>query len=165
MSRVKHQTSKEPSAYEANHLIQLFQNQQYSKSEQTAKALLKQYGDSFMLHHIHAMSLDALGRFQESAQSYQKAINLDPSHAELYYNLGIALTNIGQVTAATEAYQKAIQLDPQFFEAYGNLGTIYQQSGELSLATELYRKGLAINPQDARGPASHTAISKLCRCL
>lgn len=141
----------QPSPSEVNRLIQLFQQQQFEKAVSTADSLLNQHPNTFILHHIRAMSLDALQQFAASAKSYQQAIAIEPQHPDLYYNLGIALTNTGQILAATEAYQNAILLNPQFFEAYGNLGIIYQQSGDFDLAAQHYRKGLKINPQDARG--------------
>lgn len=143
--------NSQPNPGEVNHLIQLYQRQQFEKAESTARSLLNKHPNTFILHHIRAMSLDALQQFSESVTSYQQAIAIEPKHPELYFNLGIALTNTGQTAAAIDAYKKAIQLNPQFFEAYGNLGTIYQQSGEFDLATKHYRKGLEINPQDARG--------------
>ncbi len=141
----------QPSPGKVNQLIQLFQNQQFDQAEATAKALIKTHPNTFILHHIRAMSLDAMQQYASSAECYKKAITIEPQHPELYFNLGIALSNTGQLQAAIEAYQQAIHLNPQFFEAYGNLGTIYQQLGEFETAAKHYRQGLAINAQDARG--------------
>ncbi len=64
------------------------------------------------------------------AQLYLKAIDLDPSYSNAYYNLGTTLPRGESVkllngTTMTKAqlYLKAIDLNPSFSNAYNNLGT------------------------------------------
>lgn len=141
----------QPSQGEIQALIQRLNQGQFAATESQAKALIEKHANVFILHHIMALALDGQSKFSASIAHYQKAIQLNPKQADLYFNLGIAFSTVGQLDSAIQAYQQATTLNPQFFEAFGNLGTVYQQIGDLDAAVNCYQKGLAINPQDARG--------------
>jgi uncharacterized protein (TIGR02466 family) len=143
--------TSQPSQQETQQLIQQLNGGHLAAAEQMAKDLIAKHADTFILHHILALSLDGQQRFSESIASYEIAIKLQPNNVDLYFNLGIALSNVNQFDAALTAYQKAISLKPSFFEAHGNLGTVLQRLGMLDEAVASYKKGLSINPQDARG--------------
>jgi uncharacterized protein (TIGR02466 family) len=140
-----------PSQHETQQLINQLNNGQLANAEMTAKRLINLHPNAFILHHILALALDGQQKFNESVNSYEKAIKLDANNPDLYFNLGFAYTNTNQFELAIANYLKAISLNPKFFEAYGNLGTVYQRLGQLDEAINSYQKGLAINPQDARG--------------
>lgn len=50
--------------------------------------------------------------FKGAVESYVKAIELDQSHPNRYYNLGLAYIETAETTKAIEALEKAIQLEP-----------------------------------------------------
>lgn len=141
----------QPSQQDTQQLIKQLNNGQLENAEQTAKTLIEQHPNAFILHHILALALDGQQKYSESINSYKSAIKLDPNKPDLHFNLGIALSNTNQFNEAISAYQQAITLNPNFFEAHGNLGTILQRLGMLDEAIASYKKGLNINPQDARG--------------
>lgn len=143
--------TSQPSQQDTQQLIQQLNGGHLAAAEQMAKDLIAKHADTFILHHILALSLDGQQKFSESIASYENAIKLQPNNADLYFNLGIALSNVNQFDAALSTYQKAINLRPSFFEAHGNLGTVLQRLGMLDEAVASYKKGLAINPQDALG--------------
>jgi Flp pilus assembly protein TadD len=51
-------------------------------------------------------------RFDEAISKYQKAVQLEPSDADLYYNLGLALANGRRFDEALQTVDKAIALKP-----------------------------------------------------
>ncbi|MDA0748570.1 MAG: tetratricopeptide repeat protein [bacterium] len=64
----------------------------------------------------HLEALNALGgacmvagRFDEAAQAFSRAIGVDPSRAELYFNLGRASERRGDVKTAIVAYEAFLQ--------------------------------------------------------
>jgi len=142
--------SKQPSQIELQKILFSINNQQMPQAEAQAAKLLTQYPDSFMLHNLLGIALDAQGKSSLAIQAYRKAVALQPKMADLYFNLAIALSNTGDDAEAIQAYMQAIQLQPGLFEAYGNMGTLYQKQGKLAEAIQYYRKAIAIHA-DPRG--------------
>ncbi len=51
--------------------------------------------------------------YKGAVESYGKAIELDQSHPNRYYNLGLAYLELKQIDKAVAALEKAIQLEPE----------------------------------------------------
>lgn len=144
MAQQFHQT-RQPSQQEVQALILLLNSGQSLPAETSAKTLLKKYPNTFILHNVLGIALDAQHKFEEAVSSYRKAAALQPRQADIHFNIGIALGNLGRIEEAISSYGKAIALQPKFFEAYGNLGTLLQKQGKLDEAVSNYRKALAIH--------------------
>jgi tetratricopeptide (TPR) repeat protein len=80
------------------------------------------------------------GRWDEAIETYKKALEKNPTDADLYNDLGIAFDEAGKLTEAEQAYQKATELDPQFSAAFYNLGLMYEEQSRLPEAVEAYQK-------------------------
>jgi Flp pilus assembly protein TadD len=52
------------------------------------------------------------GLWNEAASHWQKAVEIDPTYAAAWNNLGIAYEQQGQFAKARNAYEKASQLEP-----------------------------------------------------
>lgn len=61
-------------------------------------------------HYKRARELYQLGRYREAITHLQLAIKLDPSGAELYYNLGLVHEKLGEVDEAVDAYHKYLKV-------------------------------------------------------
>ena len=53
------------------------------------------------------------GSYQKAAESYAKAVNLDPSLSQGWLNLGNTLYFLGRYQASLNAYDAVLRLDPQ----------------------------------------------------
>jgi Flp pilus assembly protein TadD len=53
------------------------------------------------------------GKLDEAIETFQRAVQLDPTNAQAYYNLAKAFQKKGQMAAARTAEQKARELDPR----------------------------------------------------
>ena len=60
--------------------------------------------------------------YSKSEELYRKAIELNPSYAIAYNNLGFTLNNVKRYGEAEAACRRAIELDPTSAAAYNNLG-------------------------------------------
>src|SRR5689334_7956440 len=80
-----------------------------------------------------------LGRFEEAAASYRKAVVLDADSAEAINNLGEALGEMKQFPPALQAFQKAVALDPKYLKARYNMGVTYDRLGQIKYAEFIYR--------------------------
>lgn len=88
-----------------------------------------------------------------AAQSFEKAVNLDPARFEAWYNWALSLTRLGEYDRATRAYDQAEQLKPNTAAVQAGrlqimLGqaSVLAQKGKTQDAMALYDQVLAIDP-------------------
>jgi len=84
-----------------------------------------------------------------SMADYNKAIELAPDSADVYYNRGDAYDEMGEYGKAIADYNKAIELDPNHTLAYYNRGCAYGEIGAYDKAIADYNKAIELNPNDA----------------
>ncbi|MBI5935988.1 MAG: tetratricopeptide repeat protein, partial [Chloroflexi bacterium] len=98
------------------------------------------------------LSDENLKRYEEAEASYRKAIELNPSDATAYSNLGNLLSdeNLKRYEEAEASYRKAIELNPSDATAYSNLGLLLHENlKRYEEAEASYRKAIELNPSDA----------------
>jgi superkiller protein 3 len=89
--------------------------------------------------------------FNELAiEYYQKAVAIDPNHAETYHNMGDAYDNLNNYDEAIRCYKKAIDIDPNYAMAYSNMGSAYNNLKYYNEAIRCYKKAIDIEPSDMR---------------
>ena len=65
----------------------------------------------------------------EAARAFRDVIELNPSGADGYFNLGNALSDAGQPSEAVAAFTSCLEINPADAEAYFSLGGAYLASG------------------------------------
>ena len=53
------------------------------------------------------------GLWREAIFRWERAVEIDPTYASAYNNLGIAYENTGELDKAREAYERALELEPE----------------------------------------------------
>lgn len=82
-------------------------------------------------------------RYAESERSARTAIELDPTNAVAWDQLGVALELRGLIGNETEeAYRKAISIEPEFALAYAHLGRLHRRQGKIAESAEAYRRAI-----------------------
>lgn len=92
---------------------------------------------------------DRLGEREDAKKAFRKAIELDESYEEAYFNLGLLLADDGKSEEAERLLRKATQLDPNYHQAHGRLGILLQQLGRYSEAEAELTRAIEIEPTDA----------------
>lgn len=93
-----------------------------------------------------------------AAEAYERAIGLDPRHADALLNLGRLLHEGGDLDAAEARYRAAAAADPRNARAQYNLGVVLEDRGEAARAIEAYLGALRL---DADLAAAHFNVSRL----
>ena len=78
--------------------------------------------------------------------SYQKAIEKNPSNPMYYNGLGNVYRDQKDLTNAEENYRKAIALDKTYTIAYSNLAIMFMDEGKNDDAKSITDEGLQNNP-------------------
>lgn len=126
--------------------------------QQTAKLLP---GDA-VVHSSLGNALSDLGRFEDAAVSYRRALEINPIGADVYNDLGCALMGLGLRDDAVVSFRKALAISPGFLQAYNNLGNVLRNLGKLDEAVACFRRAIEIRADFAEG---HNALGNVQRDL
>jgi len=100
-----------------------------------------------------ANSLKARGNLSKAKALYETVLQVDPTFAVGYYNLGLTLKSMGELGAAIAAYRQAVSLNPNYAEAYQNLGVTLLKTGDLLSSLEAFRQAIALHEQQSPAEA------------
>jgi ankyrin repeat protein len=105
---------------------------------------LKQYNEHFKRGLDRLRKKDYAGAIAE----YDRALHLEPSSAEAYYNRGVAWRDSGQFDRAIPDFRQTVELNPQHDGAYDNLGWIFAQQGQYEEAIRNWTKVIELKPDE-----------------
>ncbi|HEY2092494.1 MAG TPA: tetratricopeptide repeat protein [Thermoanaerobaculia bacterium] len=96
---------------------------------------------------------------EEAKAAYDRALALDPNHADACVNLGRILHEERAPQAAEALYRRALESDPQHPIAAFNLGVALEDLGRWADAVNAYRRALVLDP--ANGDAHYNLAGLL----
>jgi Flp pilus assembly protein TadD len=93
-------------------------------------------------HYYNNLGVQALGNssFQDAELFLNKALEMDPTTAGVWINLGAAKAQAGQLLDAEKCYRKALALDARNPAAMSNLAGIFAVTDRLKEANSLQQK-------------------------
>ena len=97
------------------------------------------------LHYNKGIDYYQLGQFEESANCFKKAIELDPNYIDAYYNLGSILEYLKQDEAALAVFKQIILRKPEDYESVYKAAVLSKKVGE----TEKAKMYLTLIPTDS----------------
>jgi tetratricopeptide (TPR) repeat protein/SAM-dependent methyltransferase len=101
--------------------------------------------------------LKELGRTDEAAQCYRRAIELKPNFCEAYFNLGVLMEAMNANKEATRNYRRSLKANSLYCPAWNNLGIVLTIMGNVQEGITCLEKALEIDPGFA------TALINLAR--
>jgi tetratricopeptide (TPR) repeat protein len=88
-------------------------------------------------------------RWEDAVAAYRRVVELDPTYAAAWNNLGLLLHRLGRYAEARRAYETALAQDPRLAEAAYNLGALDEDLGDAAAAIRHYRRALELQPDYA----------------
>lgn len=88
------------------------------------------------------------GNYAQALTHYKKAVELVPTYAVAYNDLGVIYEKMNLLDKAEAAYRKAIELDPQYTSVYTNLALFYEKSKYFENAARMWRKRIELGDPD-----------------
>jgi tetratricopeptide (TPR) repeat protein len=150
------ETAKEPAPPEPSQREEAMEALKHERFATAAalfeKALTDEPGDKSKIAPPYAQtlvgeSISILESNPKQAESLlKKAIELDPTNAEAFYNLGKLYTSKKEYAKAIQAYDKAIDLNPRSPDAFFNLGFLYYGKKDYPKAEALFLKVTELQP-------------------
>jgi Tfp pilus assembly protein PilF len=94
-------------------------------------------------------ALRRLGRWEDGAAAFRKAMELGGVSCESRNELAICLIEMGEWAAARRELEAALAEAPENVKIISNLGTLHLRRGERKTAEGFFRAALELAPQDA----------------
>ena len=94
------------------------------------------------------------GNAKAAAESYEKAVQLNPRDAKLRYNLSLALDRMEDFASERKELAKAVELNPNLAAAQNQLGVLALRSGDQVEAEQRFKKTLAIDSEFAEAQSN-----------
>src|SRR5688572_20429513 len=86
------------------------------------------------------------GDLQSAADSYRRAIEIEPRLAEAHTNLGAVLARLGRYEEAVVSIERALTINPKLTAARLNLGLVHFRAGALAAAVIAFEAVHAAEP-------------------
>jgi hypothetical protein len=97
----------------------------------------------------HGNSLLMHGQAEAALASYDRAIAIQPDHADAWSNRGAALQYLGKKEAALASHDRAVAICPDHAVAWFNRGLALQNLGQTQAALASYDRAIALRPDYA----------------
>lgn len=111
-----------------------------------ARRAVLEFPDSAVLMHLLAVSESENGLKEEARKSFHKAIRMDPTIPQNYYDLALLDMQTANYTAAISMIQTYLQISPENSKAHLMLGIAYRKQGKQQFAVAQLKKALASSP-------------------
>ncbi len=128
-------------------------------AETLYRKILLDEPDEPQVRHYLGFLLQQTDRLEEAFAELSRAIELDGSHAEWHFNLGIVTSKLGQVEACITAFSKAVRIDPDRYFYWTNLGSSLELNQAWDRAEQCYLAAINLDPDC---PDAYYLLSALC---
>lgn len=89
------------------------------------------------------------GNHAAATECLRKAAAIEPNHARIQYNLGVALRDSGDIEAAIPSFQCVARRNPKYADAFDCLADCYMKVGKFDEAIDTFQQALALTPGKA----------------
>jgi tetratricopeptide (TPR) repeat protein len=87
-------------------------------------------------------------RWPEAATWFETALELEPGHADTWFNLGYIREQGGDLAAALTAFRRASELNPKHDRAWYGLGMALAHQGDHAAAAEALQQAADLQPMN-----------------
>lgn len=136
----------------------LLAEKKFNEAKKQFENTISDYPDDVAALEGLAVSQFELQMFEESRQTLQRAVQIDPEKPELYYNLGAVLEQLGELPKAEASYQAAISRRPGYHAASLRLAVILLGRGEVDSADTLIQSLMSVEDKGVELLSTQAAI-------
>ncbi len=84
-------------------------------------------------------------RWESAVDAYERVLDMDPSYAAAWNNLGLLHHRMGQYERAGQCYRAALEADESCCQASFNLGSLHEDLGDFQVSVTWYRRALEMD--------------------
>ena len=154
-----------------NDILALLQERKTEQALASCRETLSRYPDDINILGLLGATLGDQGKFEEAENILGKVIDLAPTFAKPYEDLGNLLMQQQRAEEAIPLLEKSVRLDPKMEEAHFQLGKALAMVGRGEEADAAFERSFALSPERgmmALAAEHHQAgrleqAEKLCR--
>jgi Tfp pilus assembly protein PilF len=125
-----------------------FTSRRYSEATEMFAAYVTRRPKNPWGHYMLGLSAWKAGQLPRARESFERAIELDPSHVKSQLNLTRVLLELNEPRDAAERVFAALELDSTSAETHRLMGRVQTALGEQEAAIDSYRAALALDAHD-----------------
>ncbi len=118
----------------------------YRDEETLWRATLEKNPNAWVAHVKLGDEMVKREQFEEAAEHYLKALQINPAYPKAYNNRANVLSLLGDTEKAIEHYFHALRLHPNYSDAHNNLGLHLLQLGEIEEAAAHFLEAIKYKP-------------------
>lgn len=99
-------------------------------------------------HYEAAQNLERANLWAAAENEWRKTIDLAPTDARAWVNLGITLNHQNKISEAIDAYIRAATIEPKLTGAHFNLGLLYLKNQNFIAAVAPIQRAVALEPDN-----------------
>lgn len=132
-----------------NRAISSYQAGQLIEAEQICQKIIATKRNLFDPNHVLAVVQASLGKHELALVSYNRALAVQPNHADALNNRGNTLKELKRFDEALASYNRAISVQPNHASAFNNRGVTLLFLKRLEEAAASFERAVALLPDYA----------------
>lgn len=129
-----------------DHAVAAYRAGRYLEAEQICQQIVSTRPECFDALYVLAVVQATLAKHAPALENYNRALVLQPHHAEALSNRGNTLKALKRLEEALDSYDRAIALQPDYVLALTNRGAVLFDLKRYGEALTSYDRALAIRP-------------------
>ena len=127
-------------------IIELFRKGKFEETYDKCIKLIDEKVETPFVYNLLGMAEIKLNHFNDSINSFKKAIKLNKNFVEAYNNMASSLINLGRFKEAIDILYQAIKIRPDYPNAYNNIASAYNDLGNYEEALKNYEDAYRKDP-------------------
>ncbi len=129
-----------------NRAITSYQAGQLGEAEQICQKIISKKSNFFDAHHVLGVIQASQGKNDQALTSYNRALAMQPNHADTLSNRGNVLKDLRRLDEALASYDRALAVKPNHAGALNNRGVTLSVMGRFDEALASFDRALAAQP-------------------
>lgn len=139
-------TAQDSEQATADQIGALIEARQIDRAIDKAREAVGRYPQSSQLYQLYGTALFKKGANEDARTAFRRAVELDPSVPQNYYDLALVNLAENQYARAVPQLESYLRLDPENAQAHLLLGRAYHNLNRTVPAIEQFKKALALEP-------------------
>jgi tetratricopeptide (TPR) repeat protein len=128
----------------------LFEERRFNRAAECMDAAIRLKPDHLECLRFRGLILTTINRFEGARSDFERLVELAPSDAAGWLDLGHCCRAMGQHDDAEHAFLRTLDLSPESVQSMVSLGALYREAGSYQPAIRWLQKAVSVSPTEVR---------------